>query len=55
LLNVEKQSDDNKFLTISQFAKLNNVPVSTLRYLLRIKKLKPTVFTNGEYILFDKK
>jgi Fic family protein len=55
LLSVEKQSDDNKLLTISQFAKLNNVPVSTLRYLLRTKKLKPVAFTNGGYMLFDKK
>jgi Fic family protein len=55
LLEIKKQTNDNKLLTISQFAKLNSVPVSTLRYMLRTKKLKPIAFTNGGYMLFDEK
>jgi Fic family protein len=44
----------NKLLKISEFAKAANVPVSTIRYYLRIGKIKPVSKTDGDYMLFSK-
>jgi Fic family protein len=45
----------NKLLKISEFAKAANIPVSTVRYYLRIGKIKPVSKTDGDYMLFSKK
>ncbi|MCL2484596.1 MAG: Fic family protein [Endomicrobia bacterium] len=52
----EKASDIpvNKLLKISDFAKAAGVPVSTIRYYLRIGKIKPVAKTDGDYMLFSK-
>ncbi|MCL1971390.1 MAG: Fic family protein [Endomicrobia bacterium] len=52
----EKTSDIpvNKLLKISDFAKAAGVPVSTIRYYLRIGKIKPVSKTDGDYMLFSK-
>ncbi|MCL2390300.1 MAG: Fic family protein [Endomicrobia bacterium] len=52
----EKNSDIpvNKLLKISDFAKAAGVPVSTIRYYLRIGKIKPVSKTDGDYMLFSK-
>jgi Fic family protein len=52
----EQKSDiqTNKLLKISEFAKLAKVPVSTIRYYLRIGKIKPVSKTKGDYMLFSK-
>lgn len=49
------QADDiqvNKLLTISKYAKLKGVPVSTIRYWVEIEKIKPANYTNAGYMLF---
>jgi Fic family protein len=53
----ETKSDlqTNKLLKISEFAKEAGVPVSTIRYYLKIGKIKPAAKTDGDYILFSKK
>jgi Fic family protein len=44
----------NKLLQIGAFAKAANVPVSTIRYYLKIGKIKPVSKTDGDYMLFSK-
>ena len=46
-------SESKKLLTISKYAKLKGVPVSTIRYWVEIGKIKPTSYTNAGYMLFD--
>jgi DNA-binding transcriptional MerR regulator len=41
-------------MIIGKFAKHCNVPQSTLKYYLRIKKLEPVSYTNSGYMLFLK-
>ena len=45
---------EDELLTIGKFAKFCGVPISTIRYYLRIKKLEPSSYTNAGYMLFDK-
>ena len=51
----KKISETDNLLKISEFTKLCGVPVSTIRYYLRAKKLTPTARTNSGYMLFSKK
>jgi len=51
--NNKPDVQQNKLLKISQFAKAAGVPVSTIRYYLRIGKIKPVSRTNGDYMLFS--
>lgn len=44
----------DSLLTISKFAKFCGVPITTIRYYLREKKLEPYSYTNAGYILFSK-
>lgn len=53
LLDVNKQEPDKSLLTISKFAKICNVPVSSIRYWMQIGKIRPTAFTPAGYALFD--
>ncbi len=51
----ESTSDSkDELLPIGKFAKFCNVPISTIRYYLRIQKLKPRSYTNAGYMPFDK-
>lgn len=47
-------AETDKLMKISEFAKLCGVPVSTIRYYLRTKKLTPVGRTNAGYMLFTK-
>jgi len=49
-----KPESDKELLTISKFAKAAEVPVSTVRYYLRVGKLKPVSITESDYMLFSK-
>lgn len=44
----------NELLTISKYAKLKNVPVSTIRYWVKVGKVKPVSYTDSGYMLFKK-
>ncbi len=56
LLDTEKEDINTKeLLTIAKFAKLCNVPVSTIRYWVQIKKLTPISYTESGYMLFSYK
>jgi Fic family protein len=41
-------------MTISKFAKYCGLPISTVRYYLRINKLEPVSYTNSGYMLFSR-
>jgi Fic family protein len=51
--NSKPDVQQNKLLKISQFAKAAGVPVSTIRYYLRVGKIKPVSKTQGDYMLFS--
>jgi len=55
LLDVNKPETDSSLLTISKFAKLGNVPVSSVRYWMKEGKIRPVAFTPSGYALFDEK
>ena len=44
----------DKLLTIAKFGKLANLPVSTIRYWVKIGKLEPHSYTDSGYMLFQK-
>lgn len=52
LLDVHKQEPNKSLLTISKFAKLCDVPTSTIRYWMKEGKLRPIAFTPSGYGLF---
>lgn len=55
LLDTSVEIEPNeKLLTISQFAKLTGLSVATIRYRVKIGKLKPATYTTGGYMLFKK-
>jgi Fic family protein len=43
-----------ELMTISKFAELCGVPVSSIRYWVSVGKLKPAAYTESGYMLFDK-
>ena len=53
ILDTAKEDvNDTKLLTIAKFAKLVNLPVSTIRYWVQQDKLKPNSYTESGYMLF---
>ena len=51
--NAASDVQQNKLMKISEFAKACGVPVSTIRYYLRVGKIKPAAKTAGDYMLFS--
>lgn len=49
-----KEIPNGTLLTISKLAKEANVPISTIRYLVRVEKLKPIMYTESGYMMFSK-
>jgi len=45
--------ENTKLLTISKYAKLKGVPVSTIRYWVKIGKIKPVSYTDSGFMLFS--
>jgi len=52
MLEIDDKKESSKFLTISEFAKLKGVPVSTIRYWVQTGKIKPSAYTDSGYMLF---
>lgn len=50
----ETSDSESELFTIKKFAEFCNVPISTIRYYLKIKKLEPRSYTNAGYMLFHK-
>ena len=55
MFNNEIDLEDKNLVTISEFAKIAKVPISTVRYYLRVGKLKPVTKTESDYMLFSPK
>jgi Fic family protein len=53
LFGANNIETDHPLMTIGKFAKHCGVPISTIRYYLRIKKLEPHSYTNAGYMLFS--
>ena len=49
-----KYIPQEKLLTIAKFAKLVNLPVSTIRYWVKVGKLTPVMYTESGYMMFSK-
>ena len=54
MLDTDIDIEPNELLTISKYAKLKNVPVSTIRYWVKVGKIKPASYTDSGYMLFKK-
>ena len=54
MLDTDIDIEPNKLLTISKYAKLKDVPISTIRYWVKIGKVKPASYTDSGYMLFKK-
>lgn len=48
------EETSTNLMTISKFAEFCGVPVSTIRYYLRIGKISPCSYTSAGYMLFEK-
>ena len=55
LLDTTQPEPQGKLLTIAKFAKLANLPVSTIRYWMKQGKIKPIFYTASGYAMFDEK
>ncbi len=54
MLDTDIDIEPNELLTISKYAKLKDVPVSTIRYWVKVGKVKPASYTDSGYMLFKK-
>lgn len=48
------EEQNEKLMTITKFAKTVELPVSTIRYWIKVGKLKPTMYTESGYMMFSK-
>ena len=49
----QPKTEESNLLKVSEFAKAVGVPVSTVRYWIRVKKVLPVAKTQGDYMLFS--
>lgn len=51
----KKEDIDGKLMTIAKFAKAVDLPVSTIRYWVKVGKLKPAMYTESGCMMFSEK
>ena len=49
----KKEVENGKLMTIAKFAKSVELPVSTIRYWVKVGKLKPIMYTEAGYMMFS--
>ena len=54
IFDTKNEIPQEKLMTIAKFAKEVGVPVSTIRYWVKVGKLKPTMYTEARYMMFSK-
>lgn len=54
IFDTKNETPQEKLMTIAKFAKEVGVPVSTIRYWVKVGKLKPTMYTESGYMMFSK-
>ena len=55
IFDTKNETPQEKLMTIAKFAKAVGVPVSTIRYWVKVGKLKPTMYTESGYMMFSEK
>ena len=53
IFDTKNEIPQQKLMTIAKFAKAVELPVSTIRYWVKIGKLKPTMYTEACYMMFS--
>ena len=53
IFDTKNETPQEKLMTIAKFAKEVGVPVSTIRYWVKVEKLKPTMYTEAGYMMFS--
>lgn len=54
IFDSKNENSQKKLMTIAKFASCVNLPVSTIRYWVKIGKLKPSMYTETGYMMFSK-
>lgn len=53
IFDTKNEIPQEKLMTIAKFALAVGVPVSTIRYWVKVGKLKPTMYTEAGYMMFS--
>ena len=53
IFDTKNEIPQEKLMTIAKFAKAVELPVSTIRYWVKVGKLKPTMYTESSYMMFS--
>ena len=53
IFDSKNENTNEKLMTIAKFALAVGVPVSTIRYWVKVGKLKPTMYTDAGYMMFS--
>ena len=53
IFDNKNEVPQEKLMTIAKFAKAVNLPVSTIRYWVKVGKLKPVMYTEAGYMMFS--
>lgn len=53
IFDNKNEVPQEKLMTIAKFAKAVELPVSTIRYWVKVGKLKPTMYTESGYMMFS--
>ena len=53
IFDTKNETPQEKLMTIAKFASEVGVPVSTIRYWVKVGKLKPTMYTESGYMMFS--
>ena len=53
IFDTKNEIPQEKLMTIAKFAKAVELPVSTIRYWVKVGKLKPTMYTESGYMMFS--
>lgn len=53
IFDTKNEIPQEKLMTIAKFAKAVKLPVSTIRYWVKVGKLKPTMYTESGYMMFS--
>lgn len=53
IFDTKNEIPQEKLMTIAKFAKAVELPVSTIRYWVKVEKLKPTMYTESGYMMFS--
>jgi len=54
IFDTKKEIPQEKLMTIAKFANAVGLPVSTIRYWVKVGKLKPIMYTESGYMMFSK-